>query len=199
MKLSKRLKAIANLIPSNSNIIDIGADHALLDIYLTKEKNCQCLATDISAKCIEKANKNIQKYQVNVTTMVTDGLKNIPLHQEIIVMSGMGTYTILKILNQKITNDLIISSQNDIPYLRKALKKKGYYLYQEQIVKDKHFYVITYYKYKTGSKIKNLYNFSNDEYRNKLIKEYKLKYQNEKNLFYKFKYLHIMRQIKKGS
>ena len=38
IKLSKRLEAISSLITKNSNIIDIGCDHGLLDIYLC-EKN----------------------------------------------------------------------------------------------------------------------------------------------------------------
>ena len=182
--LSKRLKTIADLIPNNSKVIDIGADHALLDIYLTKEKNCQCLATDISKKCIEKALNNIQKYQVNVDTLVTNGLEGIDLHDEIIVSAGMGSHTILKILNKKITNDLIISSQRDIPLLRKKLKHKGYRIYQEKIIKDNHFYVITYFKYKKGTKIKNIYSY-NQEYNDYLLKEYQMKYQKTNKLLTK--------------
>ena len=38
IKISKRLEAISSLVPVNSNIIDIGCDHALLDIYLIQNK-----------------------------------------------------------------------------------------------------------------------------------------------------------------
>ena len=38
IKISKRLEAISSLVPINSNIIDIGCDHALLDIYLYQKK-----------------------------------------------------------------------------------------------------------------------------------------------------------------
>ena len=34
MKLSLRLKSIANLVDSNDVVADIGCDHAYLDIYL---------------------------------------------------------------------------------------------------------------------------------------------------------------------
>ena len=37
MKLSKRLKAISEFIDNEDRIIDIGCDHALLDIYLCNE------------------------------------------------------------------------------------------------------------------------------------------------------------------
>ena len=35
MNLSKRLKAIADLV-DGKNVIDVGCDHGYLDIYLTK-------------------------------------------------------------------------------------------------------------------------------------------------------------------
>ena len=37
IKLSKRLEKIAQLIDENDNVLDIGCDHALLDIYLSKK------------------------------------------------------------------------------------------------------------------------------------------------------------------
>ena len=39
--LSKRLKAIASLV-DGENVIDIGCDHAFLDIYLTIQGNQSC-------------------------------------------------------------------------------------------------------------------------------------------------------------
>ena len=42
--LSKRLKAIVSLVETNE-IIDIGCDHALIDIYLTN-KGYNCTAID---------------------------------------------------------------------------------------------------------------------------------------------------------
>ena len=38
IKLSKRLSAIASFVSNNAVIADIGCDHALLDIYLSKKK-----------------------------------------------------------------------------------------------------------------------------------------------------------------
>ena len=37
--LSKRLETIASLIPLGASVIDIGCDHALLDIYLVKRND----------------------------------------------------------------------------------------------------------------------------------------------------------------
>ena len=201
MKLSKRLKSICDFVPNNSKIIDIGADHALVDIYLTKEKNCKCLATDISEKCIKKAKENIKKYNVNVKTKVTDGLNGINIKNEIILISGMGTHNILKILNKNIKNDLIISSHNDIPLLHKKLQKRGYRIKNEQVIYDKHFYIITYYEQKKHKKQNNyLTEFIKDkEYTKYLLKKYEIKYKNEKNIIIKINYYKIIKKLKKKS
>ncbi len=198
-KLSKRLKAICDFVPNNSKIIDVGADHALVDIYLTKEKGCICLATDISEKCIEKAKKNIKKANLNIKTIVTNGLNGITLNDEIILIAGMGTHNILKILDTNITNDLIISSHNDIPLLRNNLQKKGYYIQNEKVVYDKHYYIITYYKYGRGKKQDNyITDFIKDKnYLNYLLNGYKIKYKNEKRIIQKLKYLNILIKIKR--
>ena len=39
MKLSKRLQVVASFIPDNSSLLDVGCDHALLDIFLMQTKN----------------------------------------------------------------------------------------------------------------------------------------------------------------
>ena len=107
MKLSKRLQTICDLVPNGSNVIDVGADHAYTCIYLEKEKKCSCLATDISQNALQKANENIKKYNSHVKTLKTDGLNNIKLNNQIIIISGMGAHTIMNILNIKLNNDII--------------------------------------------------------------------------------------------
>jgi len=39
MKISNRLKRVASLVDDDTSIIDIGCDHALLDIFLVLNKN----------------------------------------------------------------------------------------------------------------------------------------------------------------
>ena len=146
MKLKPRLKAIADLIEENSKIIDVGADHGLLDIYLSKYKNCTCLATDISQKCIERAILNSIKYNTTILTKVNNGLENLNLTDEIIVISGMGTRLIKKILKKEIKNDLIISSHTNIEELKEFLMNKNYNIINEIKIKEKKEYTIIYAK-----------------------------------------------------
>lgn len=148
LKIRTRLLEICNLIEPNSKIIDVGADHALLDIYLNKYKNCQCLAIDISEACITKAKENIKKYNAKVETKVNDGLEGIKLNNEIIVISGMGTKTIKKILNIDIQNDLLLVSHTKIDELKEFLINKKYQIITEKEIFDKKKYTIIYAKSK---------------------------------------------------
>lgn len=146
MKLSKRLQTIADLIEDDSSVIDVGADHALLDIYLNLYKNCNCLAIDKSEGACFSAINNILKYKANVEVINNDGLNNIKLNDEIIVISGMGTKNIIKILDFDITNDLILSSHTNIADLKQFLDDKNYYIYKEVIVNEYKTYTILYAK-----------------------------------------------------
>ena len=192
--LSKRLQAICDLTPPNTKIIDVGTDHAYVPIYLAKNKNCICLATDISENCIKKAKENIK--DLNIETKVTDGLNGINVKDEIIIISGMGTSTIKKIIQNIKTNDLIISTHTHIPELKKYLKKKHYKIHKEKVIKEKQYYIITYYKYKKGKKIKPYYT-SNKQYMKYTLKYYQMKYKNTKKIKYKYLTKKITKYLKK--
>ena len=145
--MNSKLEVIASLVTTKS-IIDIGCDHGYLDIYLTK-KGIKCLATDISDKAIKCAINNFKKNNLDIDYMVTDGLNNIDIKKsDTIIISGMGTDTIINILNKKITNDLIISSNNHLEKLRRYIVSMNYYIDKEIfIIENNKPYVIIKFKY----------------------------------------------------
>lgn len=161
--LSKRLNAIALLVPKNDNVIDIGCDHALLDIYLTLYNNNICVAADISKKVIENAKKNILKYnlQDKIEIIVSDGINNIEIKKNsTIVISGMGTYTILDIvskIDKNKINKLIIQSNNNLYELRKKINDFGYEIELEKVVYDKNKYYTIIVLKKGNKRYKNKY------------------------------------------
>ena len=140
MKLSNRLKTIADMVKTKS-VIDVGCDHGLLDVYLAKEKHISCIASDISENALNQAKENIHKYQVQslVKTICTNGLQGIKVSKEdTVILSGMGTHTIIDILNKR--DDIkycIISAHTDVPYLRRWMTSHGYVISAEQIVEEK--------------------------------------------------------------
>ena len=141
MNLSKRLQAVATLVDIKARVIDVGCDHAYLDIYLTLNNDNKCIATDINKNALEMAKKNIKKYELEneIETKLTNGLTDIKVKDtDNIVICGMGTYTILEILKtNKLSNTLIISSNNNIDILRKKIIDLGYYIDSEIFIIDK--------------------------------------------------------------
>lgn len=174
---SKRLLAIASLIDKADKIVDIGCDHAYLDIYLIKNKLCKtAIASDISENALNQAKINITKYKLNdkIKTIVSNGLESIPTKDfNTIVISGLGTNTILDILKSKKTKyakKIIIQSNNNLEELRIKMNKQNYKIVKELVIyeSNKYYTIIEfiYGKEKLNNKTKLLgvYNKDNAEY-----------------------------------
>ena len=166
IKLSERLSTIANFVDKEDNIIDIGCDHALLDIYLVKKLSInKIIASDIVKEAIDSAKITIDKYELinNIDLRVGDGLSVLKEKDIIdtIIISGLGCYKIIKILKDNVyvlnnVDKLIIQSNNLFGKLRESIIKLGYYIEDEKIVKEKNiFYNIVVFK--KGKKKYNKY------------------------------------------
>ncbi len=145
MKLSKRLQMIADMIPSGVRVIDVGCDHALLDIYLTLNKTNECIASDINENVLKKTREMIRRHHLEEQIQVVqgDGLENIWVQEEdIVVIAGMGTATILHILEKQHPKSLIIETHNHLTELRKEISRKGYVIEKEEVVFDKNIYYV---------------------------------------------------------
>ena len=158
--LSLRLKEIANFIPDNVKMVDIGCDHGLLDIYLYKNRNnIKIIASDINSNALDQAKKNIKKYKLDnvIETRLSNGLDNIDSNEiDTIVISGMGSHTIVGILRmnqKKLVNvdNIIIQSNNQIDFLRERVLELNYYIDSEKLVKDNNI-IYTIISFKKGKK-----------------------------------------------
>ena len=147
--LKNRLKAIAIFVDKEDKIVDIGCDHSLLAIHLIKENIIKkAIVSDINPNALENAIINIQKANLEdkITPILSDGLENIPINEiNTIIISGMGTTNILKILNNipENINKLIIQSNNDYYNLRKTITKNNFYIVDETIIKENNKYYLT--------------------------------------------------------
>lgn len=208
MNLSKRLEAVATLVDIGSRVIDVGCDHAYLDIYLTKKNGNKCIATDINKNALAGAIKNIKSYRLGkkIETKLTIGLSGIDVNEsDNIVICGLGTHTILEILHSNIlSNTLIISSNNDHEILRREVTALGYYIDSEIFIIDKNVpYIIIKFK-KGNRKYKNIdYMFgpilkNNIEYKINIKKRYEniLKNISRKKIFVRLKYRIILIRLK---
>ena len=140
--IDNRLKSLTKYIESNDIVIDIGCDHALLDIYLAKNKILDnIIVSDISINALNQGISNIEKYNLNeyIETRHGNGLEVLNNNDNVntIIISGMGTNTILSILNNnylKNINKMIIQSNRDYYELRKNIIKLGFYISNEEVI-----------------------------------------------------------------
>lgn len=142
--LSLRLSSLTKFVNYNDKIIDIGCDHALLDIFLVKSdlvKNI--IASDINVQALDSGIKNIENEGLSdkISARLGDGLNVLTDKDNIdtVIISGMGTNTIMGILNNdhlKDINKLIIQSNNDHTMLRKYVTKLGFFIKSEEYFQD---------------------------------------------------------------
>ena len=139
-----RIEAIYSFIDLKDRVVDVGCDQAKLGILLAK-RNQKSIASDISEKVIEKASLDIRKLEINnlIDLRVSDGLSNIKENEaDTLVLSGMGTHTILEILNN--TNlrfkKIITISNNYHDILRNKMNELNYKADKEQIIKENNKY-----------------------------------------------------------
>ncbi len=153
IKISERLKTVANLVleGKSKKIIDVGCDHALLDIYLLQnDSTLKLVASDNKKAPLENARKNIEKYSFlnKIEVCLKDGIDNIDSDIDTIVIAGMGMETIVEILEngkEKLSNinRMIISSNNKYLDLRKRIINLGFKIKEEEIVfEDNKYYII---------------------------------------------------------
>lgn len=158
MRISKRLKAISEFINEKDKIIDIGCDHALLDIYLKdKYENIKIIASDIHEEALKIAKKNLEKYNFDgkIDLRLGDGLSVVNSDEiNTIVIAGMGYYNIVKILSEKEklenVEKIIVQSNTDVVKLRKFVIKLGYKIDDETLLEDKNI-VYTIIKFVKGN------------------------------------------------
>ena len=130
--MSKRLDSLASLVDT-INVFDVGCDHGLLSIMLSKNHNV--IASDITSSSVEIASKNIKEAKASVKVIQSDGLDKLDISKDsTIILAGMGCYTILKILKKntsKLSDTLIIQANNNLDILRYELVKLGYFIDKE--------------------------------------------------------------------
>lgn len=192
-----RIEAICSFIDNNDLVVDVGCDQAEVSILLSK-RGIKSIASDISPKVIEKAKIKINKLNLTnfIDLRISNGLENIKDNEaNTLVLAGMGTYTILDILNNTNLsfNKIITISNNNHDMLRYEMNKLNYKVNEELIIHEnkKYYNLILFtkgnYNYTEkelllglNHKDKNMYN----EYLNYLKNKYtsiKLSSKNKNN------------------
>lgn len=156
MILSNRLQAIADFVPKNTIVGDIGTDHGYLPTYLIKNKiSKKVIATDISKNSLEKIIEfaKIKNIEEHVDIRLGDGLEPIKSFEiDTVVIAGMGGLLIRDILdkNKRKTNSItnfVLQPNVATKELREYLYKNNFEIVDEKLVEEADkFYEIIYAK-----------------------------------------------------
>lgn len=145
LRLSPRLSAIAELVPPQSKIADIGADHGYLSIYLAMHKQPESvIAADIRQAPLASAAQHVHEAGLTdkISLRLCDGLEGIkPDEADVIIIAGMGGETIQGILARapwalQENRLLILEPQSKQEELRRWLYAQNCGIRSEHLVRD---------------------------------------------------------------
>lgn len=142
MQLSKRLRAVADLVPGGTVLADVGTDHAYIPIALVEEgKIPRALAMDINQGPLTRAEENIKAHglEEKIETRLSDGLEKIKKGEaDTVLIAGMGGLLTVRILSSKREvlggATLVLQPQSDLPSVRGWLAEEGYAITAEDLV-----------------------------------------------------------------
>ena len=182
MARSKRLLAVCSLIKKQVTVFDVGSGHGLIAIYLSKTN--RVISSDVSKIIVEDLKRKLPKSEV----ILSDGLEKLDVkYEDVVVLAGMGTRTIIKILQNdlnKLSYNIITLTHNDHYELRRKMRKLGYSMADEKIVlENKRYYIVNLFVKKINKQSISDYLFgihgkNNKEYLKHLLqikqKQYKV-------------------------
>lgn len=163
-KLSQRLKVVADFVPQNSRVADIGSDHAYLPVYLMKQKQIEFgIASEVAKGPLDNAIQEIKAEGLSdrIDTRLADGLLSVQPEDRIdcVTIAGMGGTLIKNILENgksHLSGDELLILQPNVgeDRLRNWLTNNQYEISDETILReDGHTYEIIVAK-KTDKTVK---------------------------------------------
>ncbi len=140
----KRISKIVSVIPAVNTLIDVGCDHGKIGIEAIQTgKAQQVYFTDISTKCLSKAQNLAEKRNMGDRCVFTCGFGMCGIVADCACIAGLGGLETLKIIDnsQHKFDWLVLNPQRNVKELRKQLQKDYFFIYDE-IFFDKKFYNI---------------------------------------------------------
>lgn len=152
--ISKRLNKIADLVLRDKIVFDVGSDHALLPCYLIKHNIAQKVyAGDNKVGPLNSAISNIKTYgyEDRIIPVLSDGLAKVSDDVEVVIIAGMGYYTVESILNDANLNNyeqIIVQINKNTHLLRQYISDHNYTILDEEVIYDDFYYEIVVFNTK---------------------------------------------------
>ncbi len=143
VQLSKRLKALADMVSPGLIVADVGCDHGFVSIYLIQQKIApKVYAMDVRKGPLDRAKEHIAAYQLGeqIETRLSDGLTAMePGEAQALVCAGMGGPLMIKILTEgaKVIaqmEELILQPQSEIEEFRRFLRTTQWTIVEEKMI-----------------------------------------------------------------
>ncbi len=145
IELSKRMTAIAELVPVCGVVADVGCDHGFVSIYLIQNEVAgKVIAMDVNKGPLERAKEHIEErcLQGYIELRLSDGLDRVEQADQVdaVVIAGMGGVLMVRILQDALVErglpipQLILQPQSDPALLRAFLREHGYTIAEERMV-----------------------------------------------------------------
>ena len=143
--MTPRLFAAASFVKTNSNVADVGTDHAYIPIWLVKQGICPfAIAMDINHGPLLRAKKNIESFglQEQIHTKLSDGLCALePGEIDTVVICGMGGILINRILEDgthlySTIKHYVLQPMTAIEETRKFLEAHHFLIQDERLAQE---------------------------------------------------------------
>lgn len=145
MQLSKRLAAVAERVPQNTVIADIGTDHAYVPVYLVQKGICpRAVAGDFNSGPVKSARETVRLYglEYKIDVRQGDGLEILePGEVDVVILAGMGGLLVTRILEGgteviKQLQCLLLQPNNYAGTVRNWLAENGWGLVDEHLIEE---------------------------------------------------------------
>ena len=185
LKLTKRLRAVADFVQPGARVIDVGTDHGYVPLWLLERGIAsEAVACDIAPGPLSSAKRTAAEADIteNISFVLTDGLRGLgPEDGDTVIIAGMGGETMMSILEAApwtAACRLILQPQSKQPLLERWMDENGYTLSDATLVKDsgRIYTVRCYDREKYGNNALEIFRKKRDpllgEYLDRLIKKY---------------------------
>lgn len=141
IRLSERLRTVAECVDKGNTVADIGTDHAYIPVYLVQSGTSdQVWACDIRQGPVDNALKTIRQYglEARIGAVLAPGLNGLSGPVDTIIIAGMGGLLIAEIIEERLelarqAKQLILQPMTASIELRRFLLAHGFRIEHEQI------------------------------------------------------------------
>lgn len=138
--MTERLNKIFNVLTECEVFADIGCDHGYIAKAMLDSNKCKtAIISDISEKCLSKAEKLLSKYISvdRVKSVVSDGFENLSRCNQALI-AGMGGEEIVNIIKRareqnKLPERLVVQPMKNCDKVRLCAVKAGYKIDYDQV------------------------------------------------------------------